>query len=317
MNANVGNNGWWGTVPRHKIAQDESQPGCMRGCMSEAKLNYWSYIGVDDLLGLGAPQTVFPDERVFIRFHQMAELCFALIIGELEQLLDARVDRLAVWKGKLARVVHYYQLLGHLTGTLRHCLDREQFLAFRKALSPASAFQSYQYRKIEFLSARVYDLIPQERRACFSPEDAPEALFEQVYWRKAVSADRSDKERAMLVDFEEKYLGELRELAVTASVRNVASQFASLPSAWRHDPELVNLLRHFDRLANAVWPGIHYALASKLLDGEESGSTGGTDWRRYLKRSKQQRVCFFPELATGADLQEFAEVTMDASGPLR
>ena len=40
---------------------------------------YWDYIEVDALLSLQKPKTDFPDEKIFIVYHQITELYFNLI----------------------------------------------------------------------------------------------------------------------------------------------------------------------------------------------------------------------------------------------
>ena len=49
-------------------------------------LNYWDYIHLDTLLSLQTRRTGFPDEEIFIVFHQVSELYFRLILLELGQI---------------------------------------------------------------------------------------------------------------------------------------------------------------------------------------------------------------------------------------
>jgi tryptophan 2,3-dioxygenase len=53
-------------------------------------LTYWDYIHVDTLLSLQNPKTQFPDEQVFIVYHQITELYFKLILTELEQIAQKK-----------------------------------------------------------------------------------------------------------------------------------------------------------------------------------------------------------------------------------
>ena len=50
-------------------------------------LTYWDYIHLDTLLSLQKPQTQFPDENIFIIYHQIPELYFKLSLLALRQLL--------------------------------------------------------------------------------------------------------------------------------------------------------------------------------------------------------------------------------------
>ena len=49
---------------------------------------YWDYTKVDTLLTLQNPKTDFPDEMIFIVYHQITELYFKLALHELEQLAN-------------------------------------------------------------------------------------------------------------------------------------------------------------------------------------------------------------------------------------
>ena len=50
---------------------------------------YWDYINLDTLLSLQHPVTPFPDEEIFIIYHQTTELYFKLSLHELRQLHES------------------------------------------------------------------------------------------------------------------------------------------------------------------------------------------------------------------------------------
>lgn len=256
------------------------------------RLTYWSYIEVEAVLALGKPRSPVPDERVFIVFHQIVELLFSLIIHELEQIAVAGVGRAPILKAKLPRVILHFDLAVRMTGALARVIERESFLAFRNALAPASAFQSFQYRKIELLCGRLHDLIPAEQRARLAHENRTHVLFEHLYWRKALGP-RQPGERTTLSDFEQRYLKDLRRVAADHRGRTLAELFRALPPAQR-DSDLVRLLRQLDRVANEVWPHVHFQLAKTFLPADQAG-TGGTQWQKYLSTSRAS-IRFFPEL---------------------
>src|SRR5436190_16483450 len=56
------------------------------GLLYSDYLTYWDYIHLDTLLSLQNPKTSFPDEKVFIIYHQITELYFRLILLEIEQI---------------------------------------------------------------------------------------------------------------------------------------------------------------------------------------------------------------------------------------
>ena len=51
---------------------------------------YWDYIELDTLLSLQKPKTKFPDEVVFIMYHQITELYFKLSLREFEQIAEKK-----------------------------------------------------------------------------------------------------------------------------------------------------------------------------------------------------------------------------------
>ncbi len=58
------------------------------GLLYERYLTYWDYIQLDTLLSLQVPRTHFPDEQIFIMYHQITELYFKLILHEQKQIVD-------------------------------------------------------------------------------------------------------------------------------------------------------------------------------------------------------------------------------------
>jgi tryptophan 2,3-dioxygenase len=61
------------------------------GLLHADYLTYWDYIHLDTLLSLQNPKTQFPDEKIFIVYHQITELYFNLILWEIEQNCPSRI----------------------------------------------------------------------------------------------------------------------------------------------------------------------------------------------------------------------------------
>ena len=55
------------------------------GLLYSEYLTYWDYIHLDTLLSLQNPRTAFPDENIFIMYHQVTELYFKMILSECDQ----------------------------------------------------------------------------------------------------------------------------------------------------------------------------------------------------------------------------------------
>ena len=120
---------------------------------------YAGYLRIDDLLRLQQPLTPEAhDELLFIIVHQSYELWFKLIIHELRKAyeeLDNRRPQAAI--RPLKRTVEIDKLLLQHLDVLE-TMGPEGFLEFRDPLAPASGFQSKQFREIEALSPKLYDV---------------------------------------------------------------------------------------------------------------------------------------------------------------
>jgi tryptophan 2,3-dioxygenase len=117
------------------------------------KLSYSSYLSLDGLLAqqrpLSDPQ--HHDEMLFIIQHQVAELWMKLIIHELTAAIDhIRHDRLPPTLKILSRVKLIQMQLFDQWAVLE-TLTPSEYMEFRGVLGNASGFQSFQYRKLEFL----------------------------------------------------------------------------------------------------------------------------------------------------------------------
>ena len=64
-----------------QMGQDMSS--YLDGLLLSNYLTYWDYIRLDTLLSIQQPQTDFPDEQIFIMYHQITELYFKLCLHEI------------------------------------------------------------------------------------------------------------------------------------------------------------------------------------------------------------------------------------------
>ena len=134
--------------------------------------DYSAYLKINDLLELQVPLTPgAPDELLFIVVHQSYELWFKVIIDELTRAASVLHDN-EPWRAlaHLRRTVAIEDLLlTHLR--VLETMSPEEFLRFRDPLNPASGFQSFQFRAIEFLSGAgktamlSFELFDEDQRA--------------------------------------------------------------------------------------------------------------------------------------------------------
>ena len=74
-------------------------------------LTYWDYIHLDILLNMQNPRTTFPDEKIFIMYHQITELYFKLIIHAIEQIVDEAKLNAKKFIVQLRRINDYFENL--------------------------------------------------------------------------------------------------------------------------------------------------------------------------------------------------------------
>ncbi len=117
-------------------------------------LDYNSYLKLVELLGLQRPlaEPGCHDEMLFIVIHQVFELWFRLMIHEVDRVFEL-LDQ--------GDTLESERLIRRLTSIVRLFIPKlsvletmipSDFIKFRDLLKPASGFQSYQFREVEFAS---------------------------------------------------------------------------------------------------------------------------------------------------------------------
>jgi tryptophan 2,3-dioxygenase len=235
--------------------------------------DYSTYLRINDLLKLQIPLTDdAPDELLFIVVHQSYELWFKVIVDELRRAatqLHANRPWLAV--SHLRRIVSIEDLLlTHLQ--LLDSMSPEGFLQFRDPLDPASGFQSFQFRAIEFLSGGgkkamlSFEIFDDDQRAWLKEmSEIPTVWsgFEHSLRTTtgAANDDLLDVLRALYLSHDDAALSALHTVA-----------------------EL--LMDHDGRLA--VWRHQHALMAGRQI-GRRPG-TGGSEGMAYLDTTLAQRL---------------------------
>jgi tryptophan 2,3-dioxygenase len=117
------------------------------------RLSYTGYLSLEGLLAQQRPlsEPQHHDEMLFIIQHQVAELWIKLILHELTAAIEhIRNDRLPPTLKVLSRVKLIQMQLFDQWAVLE-TLTPSEYMEFRGVLGNASGFQSWQYRKLEFL----------------------------------------------------------------------------------------------------------------------------------------------------------------------
>ena len=267
----------------------------LEGLLWSTPITYWDYIQTDALLGLQTPRTTEKDEMIFIMYHQVNELLFKMILWEIDQVAkssDISADHFSM---HLARISRYFDMLANSFSVMQDGMEIEQYLKFRNALTPASGFQSAQYRKIEFASTELINLIDNRFRKTIDRNTPFKHAFDHLYWQAAGKNYETGEKSILLKLFEKKYMGDFIDFIEDYNQINLSKKFKELPLEIQKNLGLVNAMRHYDHTVNVKWVMAHYNAANKYLNGGDVKATGGSHWQKYMHPKYQRRI-FFPEL---------------------
>jgi tryptophan 2,3-dioxygenase len=233
-----------------------------------AKLTYGSYLRLEQLLTAQVLESDPPahDELLFITVHQVYELWFKQLLHEVDAATGAMFAGRLWWaKHLLKRVATIEDVLVRQIAVLE-TMTPQDFLVFRELLSPASGFQSSQFRELEFASGakdptylkRFRGLTGDEQQRLADRLAAPSLWdgFVHAVAQAGLSADTDDELRDSLVQ--------------------VARDRDKYGDLW----ELSEALLDHDEAA-ALWRARHVNMVERQI-GTKSG-TGGSTGAPYLR----------------------------------
>lgn len=231
------------------------------------RLSYASYLKVPELLMLQQRLSDEHDELLFIVAHQVYELWFKVVLFELEAARD-RIDADDIFfaRHRLHRVRAVERLLVEQIEVLE-TISPQDFVAFRSRLSPASGFQSVQFREIEFLSGL------KEPRYLARLEGSPD---EMSRLRKRLEEPTVDDAFHGLI----KRRGSPSLLEIFRDRERYGDLFDLCEALLDHDE------------AFALWRARHVLMVERQI-GSKTG-TGGSTGAQYLRSTLDKR--FYPEL---------------------
>lgn len=278
------------------------------GLLYDRYLSYWDYIEVDTLLSLQKTNTHFPDETIFITYHQITELYFKLIIHEQKQIIDSTTLTASFFTEKLNRINRYFRILIDSFDVMIKGMEREQFLKFRMALLPASGFQSAQFRMIELYATPLEHLVSPEIRKDFSAENSQAELYENIYWKKGGIDLETGEKTLTLRQFEKRYTPRFLRIAKDVHENTIYHRYLKMHKDERNNEELVKAMRNLDVNVNINWLLMHMGAAYRYLSKDKTTvkATGGTNWKKFLPPSFQ-RISFFPNLWTQEEQEDWGK----------
>ncbi|SEW40304.1 tryptophan 2,3-dioxygenase family protein [Chitinophaga arvensicola] len=270
-------------------------------------LTYWDYIHLDTLLSLQHPKTSYPDEEIFIMYHQITELYFKLSLHECKQISEHPSLTPTFFAARLKRINAYFTALVSSFDIMVDGMEKEQFLKFRMSLLPASGFQSAQYRMIEIYSTHLAQLVSLSKREELK-QASPVEQFESIYWKYGASELATGKQTLTLQQFIAKYAGQLLQLAQNNIDKNFSALYQTLKQQGEDMSAVETELRKLDLFVNVEWPLSHYKSAVRYLERDpvDIAATGGTNWQKYLPPRFQKRI-FYPYLWTAEQVEEWGK----------
>ncbi|HZB49272.1 MAG TPA: tryptophan 2,3-dioxygenase family protein [Mycobacteriales bacterium] len=252
---------------------------------------YIDYQSIDVLLSLQHHRTDAPGEPTFYAMGQVKELLFKLLHTELRRAQrQLRADAVRDAVATLLRTQRVFELLT-ATWSVLDTLSPTEFAAFRDHLGQASGFQSYMYRRVEFVLGNKVESMTRPHRG-----------VPHVH-------------RDVLADFRSRSLYDEALLLLHRRGADLPAELVhrdwSVPhephpaveAAWaavyrdpRPDNELYQLAEALVGVAQrfSAWR-LHHLLTVEKVIGPKPG-TGGTGGVEWLRRIAGHR--FFPELWT-------------------
>ncbi len=245
----------------------------------EGQLSYGSYLKVPELLRLQAPLSKPPahDELLFIIVHQAFELWFREMVFELDSVRDLMFAGDAHRTRHLLRRVHSIERLLIEQLEVIETMSPQDFLEFRSNLSPASGFQSAQFREIEFISGLKERGLLNATTEPGERERLERRLGEPTLWE----AFRALLEKHALP------MPEGDQDTRRTSLLKMARDRDAFADLWYLSEDL---LVH-DELFS-LWRQRHILMVERQI-GTKRG-TGGSSGAPYLRTTLDKR--FFPEL---------------------
>ncbi len=235
---------------------------------SGALLTYGSYLQLPRLLSAQRLESDPPahDELLFITIHQVYELWFQQLLHEAETARNAMSSGKLWWAKHLLKRVHVVEGVLIAQIDVLETMTPQDFLVFRQKLSPASGFQSVQFRELEFISGAKDPSFVRRFRGLTEDEEQrlQRRLDEPTLWDAFVGVLGAAG------------LDNSSDVEVAASLRIVAHDRTSHADVW----ELSEALIQHDELA-AAWRARHVTMVERMI-GTKTG-TGGSSGGVYLR----------------------------------
>lgn len=256
----------------------------------EPRLTYGGYLKVRELISLQHLLSDPPqhDEMLFIIIHQVYELWFKELLHELDTIIERLdADQPLAAHRLVRRCIEIERVLVDQIAVLETMMPTD-FLSFRDHLMPASGFQSFQFREIEYVSGlkdarflKNYDPGSDEHaklEARLSQPSLADAFYAMLRRRgfnlpEVAAASEEAQEEA----------GQQRISELKRVYQDAEKHYELFL--------LTESLIEYDEMFS-MWRLRHVKMVERMI-GSKTG-TGGSEGAAYLKKTVERT--FFPEL---------------------
>jgi tryptophan 2,3-dioxygenase len=256
----------------------------------EPQLTYGGYLKVGELISLQHQLSDPPqhDEMLFIVIHQVYELWFKELLHEL----DAIIERLDAGEPLAAhrlvrRCIEIERVLVDQIAVLETMMPTD-FLAFRDHLMPASGFQSFQFRELEYVSGLKEPRFLKN----YEPGSEERAKLEARLTQPTLADAFYELLRRSGFDLPEAS-GSTGDSAESIAQRRINELVRVYQEAEKHYALflLAESLIEYDEMFS-MWRLRHINMVERMI-GSKTG-TGGSEGAAYLRKTVDRK--FFPEL---------------------
>jgi tryptophan 2,3-dioxygenase len=273
------------------MAKPTSPPDYGKSDTERPGLTYNGYLKVAELKSLQQclSEPAHHDEPLFIIIHQSYELWFKLILHELDTVVrfmeKGNVRRATFFVRRVVTIMKILVQQIHILETM----NPREFLGFRNHLSPASGFQSSQFREIEFMAGQRHPRLLEHFK---HDTEAYEQLkkryggpsLEQGYYALLRAKGFNMPETGSGASEEEIEAQREQRLSELVRLYHKADEFIDLH-------ELAEALMDLDEQI-FLWRMHHVTVVERII-GFKRG-TGGSEGVGYLRSTLEKRA--FPEL---------------------
>ncbi|GLX78805.1 tryptophan 2,3-dioxygenase [Thalassotalea insulae] len=279
------------TCPYHNEADNSNYRAMEEGIHTDFNddMSYGDYLCLEQILSAQKPLSDQHDEMLFITIHQASELWLKLAGHELTAAI-ANIHQGDF--GHAFKVIsRVKQIFNQLTQSwqILSTLTPVDYLKFRDALGHSSGFQSYGYRKLEFLlgnkNASLLE-VHQSNNAIYQELkqvlEAP-SLYDEVI-RLLADKGMAIDNAVLARDFSQPYQKNDSVLAAWVAIYKDADQHFEL---YELAEKLIDIEDAFQQ-----WRFKHMYTVQRII-GNKMG-TGGSSGVSFLKKALD--ISFFPEL---------------------